>query len=239
MFAGKGPGDAVRVWTAACATGEEAYSIAMLLLEQAGRMDSPPVIQVFATDLGGGSHAAARDGLYPFAIQADVSEERLRRFFTKEHRGFPRPARIAGMRALCGSRFAEGCPLFADGPLHLSQPLIYLTPEAQKRAHDIAHFSLRPGGWLFIGSSESVDEESGQWVSLDKKHRLYRQRPAPRPQLPMPIGPGTLSRAFEAQERARGGPIFLAPPSLSQARAVQRSAEEHEGRKVSWEEIAF
>ena len=88
LFAGKGPRDVVRVWVVACATGEEAYSVAMLLSEYARTLEAPPVIQIFATDLDEDAVRTAREGVYPDAIVADVSEERLRRYFVKEHQGW-------------------------------------------------------------------------------------------------------------------------------------------------------
>jgi two-component system CheB/CheR fusion protein len=240
IFAGKGPSDVVRVWSAGCATGEEAYSIAMLLLEQTGRMDSPPSIQVFASDLDEGAIAAARAGLYPFASHADISEERLRRFFVKEHGGY---------RA---RRELRECVLFAVHDLLRDAPfsrldlftcrnlLIYLTAEAQERVFNTAHFALRSEGRLFIGTSESVDEESPFWRLIDTKHRLYRRRPATRAGLPVPIGPTTLTRALEAQERAKGGPFIHGGAfSSTVAAALQRDAVEQNGRRVSWEELHF
>jgi two-component system CheB/CheR fusion protein len=240
LLAGKGTVDTVRVWSAGCATGEEAYSIAMLLLEQCGRMDSPPMIQVFATDLSEEAIAAARDGLYPFTIAADVSEERLRRFFVKEHRGY---------RA---RRELRECVLFAVHDLLKDAPfsrldlftcrnlLIYLTQEAQKRVYDVAHFALRPGGYLFIGTSEAVDEESPLWTMRDKKHRIFQQRPVSRQGLPVPIGPSTLSRAIEVQDRAKSGP-FLHGPAFSSAavEAIRRDAEVHGSMRISWEELHY
>ncbi len=85
LFAGKKQDDQVRVWVAGCATGEEAYSIAMLLCEHAARLESPPAIQIFATDIDEQAIHDARDGLYPATIEADVSQERLRRFFDRDH----------------------------------------------------------------------------------------------------------------------------------------------------------
>ncbi|HWI79129.1 MAG TPA: chemotaxis protein CheB, partial [Ramlibacter sp.] len=88
LFKGKGPNDSIRVWVPACATGEEAYSLAILLADRAREMDAPPAIQVFATDLDEDAIRIAREGSYPATIEADVSEERLRRYFIKEHRGY-------------------------------------------------------------------------------------------------------------------------------------------------------
>ncbi len=214
--------------------------MAMLLLEQAGRMDAPPAIQVFATDLAEEAIAAARDALYPFSSQADVSEERLRRFFTKEHRGFRARRELRECVLFAAHDLLKDAPFSRMDLFTCRNLLIYLTPEAQKRVYATAHFALRPGGLLFIGSSESVDEESGQWTPLNKKHRLYRHRPGARTELPVPIGPGTLTRAFEAQERARGGPYILGSAFTQQsAAAVRRSELEMDGRKVSWEELHF
>ncbi|HEY1048448.1 MAG TPA: CheR family methyltransferase, partial [Prosthecobacter sp.] len=88
LFEGKGHGEPVRVWVPACATGEEAYSIAMLLQEHARTLDSPPPLQVFACDLDEEAIAVARAGLYPESMVADVSEDRVRKFFVKDHRGY-------------------------------------------------------------------------------------------------------------------------------------------------------
>src|SRR5262249_56587071 len=84
LFDGRNPQEPVRVWVCGCATGEEAYSVAMLLLEEAGRRDLRPTVQVFASDLDARALTTARDGRYPSVIEADVSEDRLRRFFTRE-----------------------------------------------------------------------------------------------------------------------------------------------------------
>lgn len=240
IFAGKGAGDAVRVWTAGCATGEEAYSLAMLLLEHAGRMDAPPAIQVFATDLAEDAIASARDAFYPLVIQADVSEERLRRFFTREARGFRARRELRECVLFAVHDLLRDVPFLRMDLFSCRNLLIYLTEEAQARVYTTAHYALRPGGLLFIGSSEALDEESGRWETLDQKHRVYRQRPGSLPEVPVPIGPGTLTRALEVQERARGGPYILAASFAQQsAAALHRTAAEQEGRKVSWEELHF
>jgi two-component system CheB/CheR fusion protein len=239
LFAGKTTADSVRVWSAGCATGDEAYSIAMLLLEQSGRMDSPPMIQVFATDLADDAIVAAREALFPLTIQADVSEERLRRFFVKEHRGYRARRELRECVLFAAHDLLKDAPFSRIDLFTCRNLLIYLTQDAQKRVFDIAHFALRPGGLLFIGTSESVDEESPQWEPVDKKHRIYRQRPLPRTHLPVPIGPSTLTRAFEAQDRARSGPfIHAAAFSAAALVAVRHDAEAHDVR-ISWEELHY
>jgi two-component system, chemotaxis family, CheB/CheR fusion protein len=116
------PGDGLRVWSVGCATGEEAYSLAILFLEEAERQNVKPEIQIFASDLDDGALATARAGLYPKAIEADVSEERLRRFFVDERNTLPHPQGGARPRALRASQRDQGPALHAAGPDRLPQP---------------------------------------------------------------------------------------------------------------------
>ncbi len=240
LFAGKGAGDCVRVWVAACATGEEAFSVGILLLEYAGTLDDPPAVQIFATDLAEEVIVSAREGMYPHPILADVSEERIRRFFTKEPRGF----RVR--------RELRECVLFAvhdvlrDAPfsrldlISCRNLLIYLNPAAQKRVMDIFHFALLPKGQLFLGSSESVEEGTVQWSIVDKKHRLFGKNAAARPSLPIALGPDTLARAVDAQDRSKGGPVLHGSAFAARAvLAVQRSLAGTSMPDISWEELHF
>lgn len=239
LFAEKTAAHVVRAWVAACATGEEAYSLGMLLLEQAGRMETPPAIQIFATDLAEDVIAVAREGLFPFTIEADVSEERLRRFFIKEHRGYRAKRELRECLLFAVHDLLKDAPFSRLDLVTCRNLLIYLTADAQQRVLETAHFALLPGGRLFLGSSEAVDEESALWVPIDKKHRLYQQRPAARLGMPVPIGPGTLARALEAQERARSGPFIHGPALFATAgpAAGEVDAAERDGRRVSWEEL--
>jgi len=200
FFHEKKGGDHVRVWVAGCATGEEAYSIAMLLAEHAAAQTSPPSIQVFATDLDEASLRAARAGLYPDTIAADVSEERLRRFFT------PSPDGYRVNRALRETVLFAVHDVLRDSPFsHLDlvscrNLLIYLNREAQGRALSLFHFALRPKGVLFLGSAESVDEASALFAARDKKHRLYARQAVERPVLPPPL-PGAPTRPGALEPR--------------------------------------
>jgi two-component system CheB/CheR fusion protein len=202
VFRGKGPNDTVRAWCPACATGEEAYSIAMLLSEHARTLDAPPAIQVFATDLDEDVVQSARDGIYPSTIATDVSEERLRRFFVKEHRGYRvrRELREGVLFAL--HDLLKDAPFSRLDLVSCRNLLIYLNQDAQRRALDIFHFALRPEGTLFLGSSESAEDAVDLFAPLDKKHRIYQPRPSGRTRLPVPIGASTLARAFQEKERA-------------------------------------
>jgi two-component system CheB/CheR fusion protein len=236
----------LRVWVPACATGEEAYSIAMLLAEHARAHPSPPAVQVFATDLDEEAIRVARDGLYPDTIAADVSEERLRRFFTREHHGW-RVRRELREQVL----FAEH-DLLKDPPfsrldlVSCRNLLIYLNRDGQRRVLEVAHFALRPQGRLFLGASETVEDNHALFYPLDKKHRVFAARQLPRSHLPTLPGPGILARALDLHEPPRlaaGAPhgsahaAEPAPPTLDARPA--RGPGSWDGRPASWAELHF
>uniref|UniRef100_UPI00403A0A85 PAS domain S-box protein n=1 Tax=Variovorax sp. BK018 TaxID=3450241 RepID=UPI00403A0A85 len=237
LFANKGPNDPVRVWVSACATGEEAYSIAMLLSEQARLLDAPPPIQIFATDLDEDAIRTAREGIYPAAIEADVSEDRLRRFFVKEHRGYRVRRELREMVLFAMHDVLKDSPFSRLDLLTCRNLLIYLNREAQARVFDIFHFALLPTGRLFLGSSESVEDGSQLFSIVDKKNRIYGQRPAPRAGLPVPSGPGTLALALEAQRSASESPTHAGIAFEHSALDAQRVNRPMEGRQTSWSEV--
>jgi two-component system CheB/CheR fusion protein len=225
LFEGKGPNDSIRVWVIACATGEEAYSVAMLLSEHARTLEAPPLIQVFATDLDEDAVRAARDAVYPAAIEADVSEERLRRYFLREHGGYRIRRELRELVLFAVHDVLHDSPFSRLDLATCRNLLIYLTREAQTRVFETMHFALVPNGKLFLGSSESVEEGSDLFTIVDKKNRLYAQRPSTRTGLQLPQAAATLTRALEAQHVARTGPVIsghvfdaplAAPPSARQ-----------------------
>jgi two-component system CheB/CheR fusion protein len=241
LFDGKGPGEAVRVWVPACATGEEAYSLAILLHEHARTLEAPPAIQIFATDLDDHAIHVARQALYPPTIAADVSPERLRRFFTQVERGY------------CIRREVRDSVLFAmhdvlgDSPfsridlVSCRNLLIYLTREAQSRVLDIFHFSLRPRGLLFLGSSESVEDGHHLFAQGERKHHLYTSRTLVRTP-PMPIGGGAFrgpawfpARSVGEMPMAASGTGPLVPTGEHALAAAPPRRE----RAASWSELHY
>jgi two-component system CheB/CheR fusion protein len=203
--------DIVRVWVPACATGEEAYSIAMLLAEHSRNLDSPPLIQVFATDLHDDVIQAARHGLYHDTIAADVSEERLRRFFTRDHHGYRVRREIREAVMFASHDLLKDSPFSRIDLISCRNLLIYLDRAAQARAFDIFKFSLNTGGLLFLGLSESADE-SASFSALDKKHRIYLHRGTQKPGLPVLPGPTSLALALRASPIRH--PLVLPGPSF-------------------------
>src|SRR5438270_8496775 len=181
LFTGKSPGDQVRAWVPGCATGEEAYSIAMLLCEQAERLDSPPVIQIFATDIDEEAVQDARDGVYPMTIEADVSQERLRRFFLRDRGRYRVKKEIRELVLFAPHDVLKDPPFSHLDLISCRNLLIYLKRQAQQSVFDIFHFALRAGGLLFIGASESVEEAQTLFSPIDRMNRLYVRRSVPRP----------------------------------------------------------
>jgi two-component system, chemotaxis family, CheB/CheR fusion protein len=208
LFEGKGPNDAVRVWVVACASGEEAYSVAILLSEHARKLEAPPLIQVFATDLDEQAVRAAREAVYPGAIEADVSDERLRRFFLKEHKSYRVRRELRETVLFAVHDVLHDSPFSRLDMISCRNLLIYLTRDSQKRVMDTLHFALVPNGKLFLGSSESIDENTPLFTVVDKKHRIYAQRPTTRTGLPLPQASATLARAAESQNLTRHAPVM-------------------------------
>ncbi len=169
--------DGLRVWVVGCATGEEAYSLAMLLLEEAGRRGAPSAIQVFATDLDEAALETAREGRYPAAIEADVSDERLARFFLNEGSHY-RVARELRDVVLFATHSVLKDPPFTH--LHLiscRNLLIYVERELQRRLIELFHYALASEGFLFLGAAETV-EPHDRFVAVDRDVRLWRARRA-------------------------------------------------------------
>ncbi|HXF24506.1 MAG TPA: chemotaxis protein CheB [Gemmatimonadaceae bacterium] len=192
---------AIRVWIAGSSTGEEAYSFAICLLEllEAHSLDTP--IQIFATDLNAAAISAARTGMYPRGIEADVTPERLNRFFRKEDNGY------------CVTKAVRDCCVFAvqnitaDPPFsHLDivscrNVLIYLQPNAHARLLSVFYYALRPGGILVLGTSESVSTAAALFTAIDKKRRIYTRIPGPVHTLHLSVRPAHPSRSL-IQDRA-------------------------------------
>jgi two-component system CheB/CheR fusion protein len=137
----------------------------------------------------------------------DVSEDRLRRFFVKEHGGYRVRRELREMVLFAAHDLLKDPPFSRMDLISCRNLLIYLNAEAQARALDIFHFAMRPHGRLFLGSSESVDENNSLFRVLDKKHRIYVHQPAFRSGLPIPVGPSTLLRTMDAHERADDEPV--------------------------------
>jgi two-component system CheB/CheR fusion protein len=175
LFEGKGPNDQFRVWVLGCATGEEAYSIAILLAEHLARIEDAPAIQIFATDLDARALGVARAGRYPQTISNDVSPERLARWFIKEGDTYCIVKELREMCIFSPHNLIKDAPFSRIDLLSCRNLLIYLNSDLQDRVIPIFHFSLRPGGILFLGSSENVTRHQKLFAPIDRKNRLFRR----------------------------------------------------------------
>ncbi|MGB9110705.1 MAG: CheR family methyltransferase [Telluria sp.] len=176
LFKDKGPNDEVRVWVAACSSGEEAYSLAMLLADHAAEIAHPPAFQVFASDIDNTAIAQARTGDYPASIVTDVPPTRLRQHFTKDGDRY-RIRKAVRDRILFATHNVLRDPPFSRlDMVSCRNLLIYLNREVQARVLEMFHFALKPGGFLFLGSSESAESLADFFVPVDKKNRIYRAR---------------------------------------------------------------
>ncbi|MEX0600360.1 MAG: chemotaxis protein CheB, partial [Rhodothermales bacterium] len=157
LFADKELGEAVRAWTCGCATGEEAYSVAMLLGEEAERQSRPPAFQIFASDISESALGVAREGLYPEAISADVPRERLNRFFDKEPSGYLIKQAVRERIVFTVHNLVQDPPFSRLDLITCRNVLIYLDRDVHGRIFEVFHYALRPGGYLFLGNAESID----------------------------------------------------------------------------------
>lgn len=177
IFEDKDDGDTIRVWSIGCATGEEAYSLAILLMEHPATLHAHYQFQVFASDLDENSLARAREGLYPAAIEADVSPERLERFFTPQGNHYQVRRELREAVLFTNHSVLRDPPFSRLDLVSCRNLLIYLQREMQEYVFDIFHYALKPGGYLFLGSSESAEAVPDLFEILDKTHRIYQTKP--------------------------------------------------------------
>lgn len=195
IFEGKTAADTVRVWVAGCATGEEAYSLAIMLAEKTfDRLDAPKV-QIFATDIDETAIAHAREGFYTLNDAADVSPERLRRFFIGEGDGYRVRSEIREMILFAAHNLLKDAPFSHLDLVTCRNLLIYLNRTAQSRVMEIVHFALNPNGYFFLGSSESIDGSGDLFTAADKENHIFQSRPVTtRITLPLPDFSTAISR---------------------------------------------
>lgn len=180
LFGSKSSGDSIRAWVPGCCTGEEAYSLAILLREQMEALQQGFTIQIFATDIDAANIERARTGIYPAGIAADVSPERLARFFDADQdQGHYRVKKVLRDLLIFSAQDAVRDPPFSRVDLiSCRNLLIYLGPELQSRLVALFHYALRPAGLLFLGTSESVGDLRELFATLEPKWKLYQRRDA-------------------------------------------------------------
>ena len=181
IFEGKGAGDQVRVWVPGCATGEEAYSIAMLLVEHAEQIGTAaPDIQVFATDVDEDALAFGRNGLYPKAIEADLSPDRIDQFFQPDGDFYEINHGLREQVLFAKHNLLEDPPFSSLDLVSCRNLLIYLNQKLQKHAYRLLHYGLRDRGYLFLGRSEALGQADELFENVDASNNILRARERPK-----------------------------------------------------------
>lgn len=215
------PGGSVRAWVAACSSGEEAYSLAMLLVEEAERAGKELDIKVFATDLAERALAHARAGVYPGGIESDLTPERLERFFTPDDSVYRVRADLRECVVFAPQNVLQDPPFSRLDIVTCRNLLIYLEPQVQQRLLALVHFGLVEGGALFLGSSETVAGSEDLFAALDKKARIFRRVGPTRHGLgefPLPHG-----FAARGEDEGRPGPGWAGGPRPSIKQLTQHT----------------
>ncbi len=177
--------EGLRAWVVGCATGEEAYSLTILLLEEASRRQVVVPIQVFATDLDEGALATAREGRYPKSIEADVSSERLARFFLDEGTHYRIRKEVRDGVLFASHSVLKEPPFMRLDLISCRNLLIYLERNLQEQVCAVFHYGLKTGRYLFLGSAETADTVADLFAPIDRDARLYSAKPDASPALPI------------------------------------------------------
>ncbi|WP_298258093.1 CheR family methyltransferase [Bradyrhizobium sp.] len=175
IFEDKGAGQQVRVWVLGCATGEEAYSIGILLREHIATLDAAPQVQIFATDIDGRALAAARVGRYRTHIEDDMSPERLARWFVREGDTYCVVKELREMCIFSQHNVIKDAPFSKLDLVSCRNLLIYLNAELQNRVIPLFHFALLPGRFLFLGNSENVTRHPKLFAPVDRRARIFKK----------------------------------------------------------------
>jgi len=176
LFRGKGRADVVRVWIAGCATGEEAYSVAIQLTDYAAQVSEPPRLQIFATDLDEEAIAIARRGLYPATIAKQITPQRLQRYFVNENGCYRVKGEIREQVLFAVHDLLQDPPFSRLDLICCRNVLIYFSRAAQEKVFTVFHYALNPNGYLFLGTAESVDAVSNLFAVLNKYCHLYQRQ---------------------------------------------------------------
>lgn len=176
LFEGKGASDTIRVWVPGCATGEEVYSLAIMLREQSEQARSRVKMQLFATDIDEAALGVARTGRYPDTLLQGVSKQRLERFFTSEGTSYVVNKPIRDMCVFSSHSVVRDPPFSRMDLISCRNLLIYLNSELQGHVIPIFHYALKPNCFLFLGTSENITQHGELFASLDKKNRVFQRR---------------------------------------------------------------
>jgi two-component system CheB/CheR fusion protein len=185
LFAGKMADDTVRVWVPGCATGEEAYSLAILLREHMDTLVAPPKAQIFATDIDDLGIATARLGRYPKTLVEGLSKERLQKYFAESQGSYCVSREVRELCTFSVHNVVRDPPFSMMSLVSCRNLLIYMDTELQSQIIPVFHYSLLPEGVLLLGGAESVSQHAGLFDTIDKAARIFKRRSGRSPALHM------------------------------------------------------
>ncbi len=197
LFEGKGADAEVRVWVPGCATGEEVYSIAILLREHMDKLPSLPKVQIFATDIDERATMTARNGLYPANLLKDVSPARLDRCFVAEDQAYRVAKEVRELCLFSTHSVIRDPPFSRLDLISCRNVLIYLNADLQARLLPIFHYALRRDGFLFLGMAETIARHRDLFAPFDKENRIFRRR-----DMVTPLPSALLSASFRGSGAA-------------------------------------
>jgi two-component system CheB/CheR fusion protein len=220
LFEGKSASETVRIWVPGCATGEEVYSLGILMREHMDTLSAAPRVQIFATDIDEAALSVARAARYPSSLLDSVSPERRQRFFANDGESFVLANEVRELCIFSPHSVIKDPPFSRMDLVSCRNLLIYLGPDVQNRVIPIFHYSLKSGGYLFLGTSESIGQHGDLFVTLDKKQRVFqaREHVLPKSRLPLLIGESRSVPFVSEQREGR---------SLGSGYALRQSVEGH------------
>jgi two-component system CheB/CheR fusion protein len=176
LFEGRGADETIRLWVPGCATGEEVYSLGILMREYMDGAAVCPKVQIFATDIDEEALSAARAGRYPEALLSSVSPDRLSRFFRRDGSAYVVRKEVREMCIFSPHSVISDPPFSRMDLVSCRNLLIYFGPDLQNFAIPTFHYALKPGGFLFLGTSEGIGRHGDLFVPVDKHHRIFQSR---------------------------------------------------------------
>ena len=203
LFEGRGANQVVRVWVPACATGEEVFSIAILLREQMDRLGTVPRVQLFATDIDEHALGIARAARYPGPLLDSISPARRARFFVPDGGSYVVAKEVRDLCIFSSHSVLRDPPFSRIDLVSCRNMLIYLGTKAQNQAIPVFHYALRPEGYLFLGSSENISQFTDLFAPIEKQHRIFRCRADATSGIRLPITLGTLRPGHAAEPALR------------------------------------
>ena len=231
LFEGKTAADTIRIWVPGCTTGEEVYSLAILMREHMAGLIGAPKVKLFATDIDDEALAIARLGRYPATMLGGVSVNRLEQFFVGDGISYSVAKNIRDLCVFSSHSVIRDPPFSRMDLISCRNLLIYLNNDVQRQLIPLFHYALRPGGYLFLGTSESIAQHADLFAPLEKAQRIFQRREAAvSAKIPFPAFMSGAVHSRKASEASPGDIAVLLPRGLRhtvESRVLERFAPAH------------